>query len=202
MFKLAPARAGSHASICLLTTLAALIAFAASANAATNTDELKNVPQLIREGNLGRAEQIIDRTLAAKPRDAAARFQKSIVLTRRGKTDEAIVLLQELVADYPELPEPYNNLATLYAVQGRYDDARRLLETALANDPNNAIAHENLGDLYLKLADAEYEKAAKADPNNAELRAKRAAVREQHPAAVKPSAAVTPPAAASKPASH
>jgi Flp pilus assembly protein TadD len=172
------------------------------ANAAGNTDELKNVPQLIREGNLGRAEQIIDRTLAAKPRDAAARFQKSIVLTRRGKTDEAIVLLQELVADYPELPEPYNNLATLYAVQGRYDDARRLLETALANDPNNAIAHENLGDLYLKLADAEYEKAAKADPNNAELRAKRAAVREQQPAAVKPSAAVTPPAAASKPASH
>jgi Flp pilus assembly protein TadD len=201
MSKRTPIWSGPYASIGLLT-LAALVAFAPPARAVGDAGDLKNVPQLIRDGELGRAEKIIDRTLAAKPRDAAARFQKSILFTRRGKTDEAIVVLQDIVADYPELPEPYNNLAALYAAKGRYDDARRLFETAVANDPNNATAHENLGDLYVKLADTEYEKTVKSDPKNVAVRVKRNALRELSSAAAKQSAAVTPPAAESKPASR
>ena len=74
--------------------------------------------------------------------------------------------------DMPELPEPYNNLAVLYAAKGRYDDARRVLETAVQANPDYALARENLGDLYARLAAREYEQAAKLAPKSAAPREK------------------------------
>jgi tetratricopeptide (TPR) repeat protein len=74
--------------------------------------------------------------------------------------------LRALIADYPELPEPYNNLAVLHAQKGEYESARLALETAVRTAPDWAVAHENLGDIYARLAAAEYERAAKLDREN------------------------------------
>ena len=68
------------------------------------------------------------------------------------RTTEAIDALNKLIEDFPDLPEPYNNLGVLYAAQGRYDDARRVLETAVLAHPGYALAHENLGDVFVRLA--------------------------------------------------
>ena len=38
---------------------------------------------------------------------------------------------EQLTEDFPELPEPYNNLAVLYAADGQLDRARAALELAL-----------------------------------------------------------------------
>ena len=184
-----------------------VLAFALAWLPAHAVDEpalLKDVPQLLRTGKLSDAERIVDKVLATNPKHTAARFQKSVILGERGKTDEAMAILQELTAEYPELPEPYNNLGVLYAAKGRYDDARWALESAIKADPANAsaLAVENLGDVYLKLADLEYEKAAKLDPKNASLRTKRNSlqglVTNAKPAVPEPAAKPASP----QPASH
>jgi Tfp pilus assembly protein PilF len=57
-----------------------------------------------------------------------------------------------LAQDYPQLPEPYNNIAAIHARAGRWEQARLALEVALRNDPTHALARENLGDVHLQLA--------------------------------------------------
>ncbi len=44
-------------------------------------------------------------------------------------------MFRGLIEDYPELPEPYNNLAVIYAQQGEYDSAR---DRARDRDPHRA----------------------------------------------------------------
>src|ERR1700761_9322696 len=87
--------------------------------------------------------------IAQNPRDAQAKFKRATVLARMDRTDDAIAAFTELTEMYPELPEPYNNLAALYAKQGRYGDARAALETATKANPGYGLAYENLGALYL-----------------------------------------------------
>ena len=54
------------------------------------------------------------------------------------------------------------SLLMLLAGQGRIDSARGLLETALRHDPGYAVAHENLGDVYIRLAQREFDRASAA----------------------------------------
>ena len=101
----------------------------------------------------------LDARIASNPRDAQAKFKRGTVLAHLNRDDEAIDAFTELTQTYPELPEPYNNLAALYAKQGRYDEARAALETATKVNPGYSLAYENLGDLYLRLADEAYRRA-------------------------------------------
>ena len=101
----------------------------------------------------------LDARLATNPRDVQAKFKRATVLARLNRDNEAITAFTELTQAYPELPEPYNNLAALYAKKGRYDEARVALETATKANPSYALAYENLGDLYLRLASESYKRA-------------------------------------------
>ncbi len=95
----------------------------------------------------------------------------------RTASTSAIATFRALIEDYPELPEPYNNLAVLYAQRGEYDSARLALETAVRTAPNWAVARENLGDIYARLAAQEYDRAAKLDRDNKTAPAKLTLVR-------------------------
>lgn len=101
----------------------------------------------------------LDARLKTNPRDVQAKFKRATVLARLNRDDEAITAFTEITQAYPELPEPYNNLAALYAKKGRYDEARVALETATKANPSYALAYENLGDLYLRLASESYKRA-------------------------------------------
>ena len=101
----------------------------------------------------------LDARLKTNPRDVQAKFKRATVLARLNRDDEAITAFTELTQAYPELPEPYNNLAALYAKKGRYDESRVALETATKANPSYALAYENLGDLYLRLASESYKRA-------------------------------------------
>lgn len=105
----------------------------------------------------------LDAMSQSRPREAQARFLKAVAQADHGRSQEAVETLRALVADFPELPEPRNNLAVLYAAQGNYALARDELELAIAAAPDYAIAHENLGDVYARLSVAEYERAAALD---------------------------------------
>src|SRR3970040_688057 len=112
--------------------LAALFAGAllSSASLAARADEIQDAHKLFKQGQHSQALDKVNGVLANKPRDAQARFLKGLILTEQGNTADAIKIFSALTEDYPELPEPYNNLAVLYASQGQYDKARTALEMA------------------------------------------------------------------------
>ena len=116
------------------------------------------------------------------PKSSRARFLKSLILAKLNRTHEAIDLLTGLSEEFPELPEPHNNLAVLYASQGQYDDARRELEMAVRAYPNYAIAYQNLGDVYAALAAQAYEKALHLDAKSDAARARLEEIRAMLPA--------------------
>jgi len=127
---------------------------------------------LISQGQFEQALDRLDRHLGSAPQDAEARFTRGLVLVRLNRNDDAAKAFSELTRDYPQLPEPYNNLAVIYAQQGEYDKAREALEAALATHPSYPVAHENLGDIYAALSAAAYNRALTLDPNSSSVRAK------------------------------
>ncbi|OYT92097.1 MAG: DUF4440 domain-containing protein [Burkholderiales bacterium PBB3] len=153
----------------LAATLAAPLAFA---------DDYSDVSQLVRSGKLADALAKADQYLVAKPRDPQMRFLKGVIQRDSGKTTDAIATFSRLTEDYPELPEPYNNLAVLYAGQSQFDKARTALEMAIRTNPSYSTAHENLGDVYAKLASQAYSKALQLDNENQAVAPKLALIRE------------------------
>ena len=174
---------------------------------AARADDYAEVSQLMRSGKAAEAMARADQYLAAKPRDPQMRFLKGVMQRDSGKTQEAIASFTKLTEEFPELPEPYNNLAVLYAGQSQFDKARAALEMAIRTNPSYATAHENLGDVYAKLASQAYNKALQLDGSNAAVPPKLALIRELfNPAAAgqRPAAAPVAPAPAktSAPASQ
>ncbi|MBL6749630.1 MAG: tetratricopeptide repeat protein [Nevskia sp.] len=165
------------------------------------------------QGDLPGALTRVERYLASSPQDPEARFTRGLVLTRLNRTDDAIKVFADLTRDYPQLPEPYNNLAVLYAQKGNYEKARDALEAALATHPSYATASENLGDIYSALAGAAYNRALQLDQGNQSVRDKLSlinqlsgsggpgtAIASAAPPAAAPAAPAPPPAAAAPPA--
>jgi tetratricopeptide (TPR) repeat protein len=186
-------------------------AFIISAAAAARADDLQEAQQLFKAGQTPQALERVNRALAANPREPQARFLKGLIFTEQGKQQEAIDIFAKLTQDYPNLPEPYNNLAVIYASQGQYDKARTALEQSIRTHPSYATAYENLGDVYAKLASQAYGKALQLDSSNAGAQNKLSLVRElvrepaakplaAAPAAKEPAApaAKEPPAPAAK----
>ena len=132
----------------------------------TWADDVADVTKLIQAGQYAEAMQKADTYLTQHPKDAHMRFMKGLILAEQNKTSEAIAVFSKLTEDYPELPEPYNNLAVLFASINQYDKARASLEMAIRTNPSYSTAHENLGDVYAKLASQAYDKALQLDSGN------------------------------------
>ncbi len=145
--------------------------------AMAQAEDYAEVNRLLRAGQMSEALSKADAFLAGKPRDPQMRFLKGVIQTESGKTSEAITTFTKLTEDYPELPEPYNNLAVLYAGQSQFDKARAALEMAIRTNPSYATAHEHLGDVYAKLARQAYSKALQLDASNPGVQPKLSLIR-------------------------
>ena len=141
-------------------------------------DPLKNIRQLLRDGQYEKALPRLSSFLKGNPHHAEARFLKGLALAEEGRTDKAQEVFLGLTGDYPDLPEPHNNLAVLYAAKGDYAMARDSLLLAISSHPSYATAHENLGDIYARMAGIAYGKALEIDTDNQAARVKLAMVRE------------------------
>ncbi|AZG14897.1 MULTISPECIES: tetratricopeptide repeat protein [Cupriavidus] len=108
-----------------------------------------------------------DKVLASNPRNAQARFQRAWAMAKAGREDEAIQAFAEMAQDFPELPEPHNNLALLYAKRGDLKRAEAELLLAIDAKPDYAIAYSNLGDVYRRLAEKAYGDAVRRNPADA-----------------------------------
>ncbi len=152
--------------------LAAMVASVMLGGSPVLADEIGDIRQQFQQGNLAGALERTDHYLAKNPGHAQARFLKGLILADQGQPDAAIEVLTALTEDYPELPEPYNNLAVIHAAQGRYQEALNALEMAIRAHPGYATAHENVGDIHAKMASAAYEKALALDGKNKTAQAK------------------------------
>ena len=171
----------------LITTAAALLAGLLAVPAAiAQSDGLQEANQLFKQKQFDRALDRVDAYLKTRPKDARGRFLKGLILADQNKPDDAIKVFTELTQEFPELPEPYNNLAVLYASQGQYDKARSALEMAIRTHPSYATAHENLGDIYAKMASQAYDKALQLDRGNAAAQTKLNLIRDLFPDSPRP----------------
>jgi len=155
-------------------------------------DALQDISKQIKQGQYSQALEQVDKYLAGKPKDAQGRFLKGIVLTEMNKPNEAIEIFTRLTEDYPELPEPYNNLAVIYAQQKQFDKAKQALEMAIRTHPSYATAHENLGDIYARMASQAYDKALQIDSSNSSAQKKLALIRDLMSTAGRPGKATKP----------
>ena len=165
-----------------LLALASSLVFASLAHA----DAYGDVNQLLKSGKETEALAKADAYLAANPNDPQMRFLKGVIQTQAGQQAEAIATFTALTQDYPELPEPYNNLAALLAGQNQLDKARTALEMAVRLNPGYAIAHDNLGDIYARMANQSYARAQQLEPGNPLLAPKMALLRDLFLAGNKP----------------
>ena len=158
--------------------LAAFVLVLAGAAVAAPADDLREAQNLYGQGRLQPAMEKVDAYLKSQPREPQGRFLKGLLLTEQKKVNEAIQVFTGLTEDFPELPEPYNNLAVLYASLGNYDKAKSALELAIHTHPSYATAHENLGDIYAQLASRAYDRALQLDKNNTTAQVKLAMVKD------------------------
>lgn len=141
-------------------------------------DEYADIQLMLRQGKAADALVRIDKGLAAKPRDVQLRFMKGVALNDSGKAADAAAVYTGLTQEFPELPEPYNNLAVILASQGALDKARVALEMAIRLNPSYAVAHDNLGDVYARMAAQAWAKSIELDAGNTAAGAKLNLVRE------------------------
>ena len=141
-------------------------------------DDFSEVAQLSREGKFVEALAKAEVYLSSRPKDAQMRLLKGLVQRDAGKPADAISTFTRMNEDFPELPEPYNNLGVIYADQNQLDKARTAFEMALRTNPSYSTAHENLADVYGRLSSAAYNKALQIDLSNAAVAPKLALVRQ------------------------
>jgi colicin import membrane protein len=147
--------------------------------AAVHAQALPEIEKAYKAGQYEQALQLADAAIAAEPRAAPVRFYKGVMLSETKQTHQAMQVFRALIEDYPELADPYNNLAVLYAADGQLQSALEALQAALRNDPRHRAARENLGDVHLALAQQAWAAAqAVSKGDDAQLRRKLQLARE------------------------
>lgn len=128
-------------------------------------NDLASAQRLWLAGQKTQAVEQLEQALTRSPDDLQLRFALGVMRMELGDRAKAVALFTRLTQDFPDLADPYNNLAVLYAAAGDLDEAQATLQRALRLQPDHAQAQENLGDVLLRLALRAYQRAQKASPN-------------------------------------
>lgn len=137
-----------------------------------------DIQLLIKQAQYKEALKLTEDQLSRNEADIKLQFMKGLILTRMERYNEAEKVFIQLTKENPELPEPYNNLAVVYAAQGKYTQAEEALKDAINTHPSYATAHENLGDIYAKMASRAYNQALELDTSNQTAREKLSLINE------------------------
>jgi Flp pilus assembly protein TadD len=176
----------SSSRFTLLSALRLLVLLAGFCAGAARADVYGDVRQLVRDGKPVEAMASAQSYIAANPHDPQMRFLQGVMQSEAGQSAQALQTFTLLTQEYPELPEPYNNLAVLLAAQGQFDQAQQALSMAIRTNPDYATAHENMGDVYAKLAAQSYRRSQQLDTSNTSVAPKLALLRQLLSPTVKP----------------
>jgi tetratricopeptide (TPR) repeat protein len=133
---------------------------------AQEINDLETVRGMAAAGDREAALEQLHRLIEADTNNVQARFLKGMLELDQGDTGAARETFADIARLFPRLPEAFNNLAAIYAMDGEYERARQTLLSAVANSPDYAVARSNLADLYVRLAVDAYRKAVELDPDD------------------------------------
>jgi predicted TPR repeat methyltransferase len=119
------------------------------------------------------AEDIYGTILEVAPSHADALHFSGVLAHQRGRTEDAVALIERSLELEPERADWYSNLGIVLQDQLRLDDAIAAYRSAIALDPAHANAHSNLGVVLRatgEVAEAEtaYRAAVRLDPEHAD----------------------------------
>ena len=149
----------------VLFALAAATAILSSA-AALAESAFDRALSLAFDRRYGESRLALDPFLQQEPDNLRGRLLDGILRVYEGERDQAIGIFHELVREFPESFEAYNNLAVLYVDQGRLEDARGVLLAFLERRPE-AVGYRNLGDIYVRLARRAFARARELEQKRA-----------------------------------
>jgi len=144
-----------------LPTLALLGALLATAALPARANDLPSAQRLWLAGQKTQAVEQVEQALQRTPDDLQLRFALGVMRMELGDRAKALEIFTRLTQDFPDLADPYNNLAVLHAAAGELDQAKAALDQALRVQPDHAQAQENLGDVLVRLALRAYQHAQK-----------------------------------------
>jgi len=145
--------------------------------AASSAQITDHIEKLLARGMFSEALQAIaarktEREAAASPGvDVQLLFLEARALAALQRREEALAMYRHMTERYPELPEPWNNLAAEYMRLNQPERAQEALQMALTADPNYATAQANLGTVRLMLAQQSLQDAAQSGLPDAERKA-------------------------------
>ena len=139
-----------------------LVLLAALAARPACADDLPGAQRLWLAGQKTQAVEQVEQALARSPDDLQLRFALGVMRMELGDRAKSLSIFTRLTQDFPDLADPYNNLAVLHAAAGDLDAAKASLEQALRLQPDHAQAQENLGDVLIRLALRAYQHSQKS----------------------------------------
>ncbi|MDI3323143.1 tetratricopeptide repeat protein [Pontibacterium granulatum] len=131
-----------------------------STDNASGTDQnMQQAYRLAQDGLYRDALNTVNQALASDANNMDAQLLQATLLAKTGNTAEAERRFNTLHEQYPDRPEPLNNLAVLYAEAGDSSRAIQTLQKAFKTHPSYDQVYQNLGDMYAALAAEAYNKA-------------------------------------------
>ena len=132
----------------------------------TPSEITDRISVMLDQGRAAEALEVIEKRkaqYAENPnplgRDVQLMFLHGRALAALGRHEQAIEVYRDMTSRYPELPEPWNNLAAEYVKTGRLAMAQQALEMALQTNPDYREARANLGRVQLLLAQESFRAA-------------------------------------------
>ena len=117
------------------------------------------------------ADLIYQKVLEAAPTHAEAMHYAGVLAHQRGRSDEAIALMERSLSLSPKRADWHSNLGIVFRDRLRLEDAIAQFRRAVALDPEQANALSNLGVVlraqgHLDEAEASYRAAIRVAPNH------------------------------------
>jgi len=155
-------------NICLVPILIGCIFLFSTFLSHAQSDQsiIEEIKVLLKNGSYDDAETLTNQSIENNLNNPELLFYRGIIETNQGEKNQAIDTFRDLTERFPQLPEPFNNLAVLYAEKGQFRLAKEILEQAIKTNPSYLTAHINLGDIFTKMASEAYNKALEIDKSN------------------------------------
>jgi len=120
-----------------------------STKSAGEISPLQTAQQLIQQGQLEQATQIVQAQLRSNPNSAETYNLLGIIYTSEKRYADANDAFQEALKLAPDSKTTHNNLGNLYVAEQKLDLAEKEFRSVLKSSPSNRDANYNLGLLLL-----------------------------------------------------
>lgn len=126
-------------------------------NVAAQNRLLESIPALFKqavkaqqENERSVAETLYQQILAINPKHVDSLHNLGVLLRRKGELEQSVILLQKLVKIAPAVVH-YCSLADVLTLQKKHEEAISCYQKAIALNPGDSTAYNNLGTLFWTL---------------------------------------------------